>query len=1049
VTYPNDRYDRTDLVPPPGALPPVLPASWIRAAQNAGLHTADADNRATERHEDGRWGRYRDTGEDAGYAWSNSALAQPSVPIEYADDGAAYEQDPAADKLTRAQRRRARKTGNKAGAHTPDTGSSEQPGGRARLKKSMRWRLRAVLGNVTVTDTHATIWFVQSPGTWNMRPITEQAQFIHDEALVLAELRAKGVTRLHRRTVLEPWPVTEWAQAHAALAENPLPDTHDGLPWGDYLVGHQMAMLDGSPTRKRRYWGIELHRRSLMARAIVDAADMSAGVPWLGRRLEQWSEQVLRDEQAAAAEYIIDLERVMLSPGVEAIPADAAAMDYLLRRSAAVGTALSDPAPAGAPAGWAFEDLPALSEISEMTYTPGDGHTVVETQVDGRTQRSYVTVLTVGRMAALAIPEQASPWQIQGDEIGVPIEWSERLTLHTREETLAEIRKQRNAIESQYRHYTVEHDETPPDSLASQHKLSRKLENEMRNGGALSTRVSGWWRVAVSGNSPQQVRDRVSSLQKRYGPNIELVVENGQFHLLKEFMPGEAIANTAHKRRMSVITASAGQSAASDRIGDEEGVYLGETASISARPVCWNLYAAHDFFDKSGLTPIVGTQGAGKTHLAGMLTYQAVRMGAHAVILDPSGRLQKLAHLPELAPFTTVYELTGSGARRGLLNVYQVVAEPNPDDAAYRSDHPAYADTPDPRASAARAYRAACEAAEAERKELAESVLLDMLDSDDRTDRDTKDAIRTAIDAVGGGPDNALDDVLDQLDRLAVLPSGTGINDGSSAEPGSAVVSAEVRAAAGRAGRQLRTMSKLAAAQVLFRGDSAGPSDHTYSAIADSRVTILTMPGLQIDDSGDPSRQTATERMATPLIRLAAWLAMRLVYDKPPALAKLLFLDENRYLNQSAAGRTLNMRLSRDNRKFRVRAFVLSQLAADFLNLAEGNSDQDQSQQTDEIIIGRIGSSAGARENALKLLGLDTDEGFEAVFDRLGGGRSSTYDKRTNEARRQRAERDGTDQARTYLVRLGGDIELVRTSWTHFTHLAHVAAVLDSRAKAH
>ncbi|MGB7237791.1 MAG: ATP-binding protein [Rhodococcus sp. (in: high G+C Gram-positive bacteria)] len=1039
MNYPHDRYD-TDLVPPPGALPPVLPASWIRAAQNAGLHTADAPSepRASEPRPFAQ--------QPAADAWSDVVARSHEDEGSGTDHSDFPSESVSWEKPSRKERRRARKA-DKIGW---DGGSSEHAdaGGRARVAKAMRWRLRAVLGNVTVTDTHATIWFVQAPGTWNMRPITEQAQFIRDEALVLAELRGKGVTRLHRRTVLEPWPVTEWAHAHEALAEDPLPDVDGALSWGDYLVGHQMAMLDGAPTRKRRYWGIELHRRSATARAIVSAADTASGVPFLGKRLTRWSEQVLRDEQDAAAEYIVDLERVMLSPGVEAIPADAAAMDYLLRRSAAVGTPLSDPAPAGAPAGWAFEDLPALSDIAEMTYTPGDGHTVVDTTVAGRTLRSYVTVLTVGRMAALPIPEQASPWQIQGDEIGLPVEWSERLTLHTREETLAEIRKQRNAVESQYKHYTVEHDETPPDSLAAQHALSRRLETEMRNGGALSIRVSGWWRMAVSGNSPQQVRDRVSALQKRYGPNIELAVENGQFHLLKEFMPGEPVANTAHKRRMNVITASAGQSAASDRIGDEEGIYLGETASISARPVCWNLYAAHDFFDKSGLTPIVGTQGAGKTHLAGMLTYQGVRMGAHAVILDPSGRLQKLARLPELAPFTNVYELTGSGARRGLLNVYQVVAEPDPTDAAYQPEHPDYAGTPDPRATAERAYRAAREAAQSERKELAESVLLDMLDSDDRTDRDVKEAIRTAIADVGGQPHNALDDVLDRLDEIAVAPADTGSRSELD-EAGAPALSPQIRIAAGRAGRQLRSMSKLAAAQVLFRGESAGVGDQTYSAIADSRVTILTMPGLQIDDSGDASRQTATERMATPLIRLAAWLAMRLVYDKPPALPKLLFLDENRYLNQSQAGRTLNMRLSRDNRKYRVRAFVLSQLASDFLGLSEGNGDQDQSQQTDEVIIGRIGSSDAARKDALTLLGLDTDEGFEAVFDRLGGGRSSTYDKRTNEARRQRTARDGTDQARTYLVRLGGDIELVRTSWTHFTHLAHVADVLDSRAKAH
>ncbi len=48
MSYPGNRFDPADLVPPPGALPPVLPESWLRAARQAGLQTADPHTAAPQ-----------------------------------------------------------------------------------------------------------------------------------------------------------------------------------------------------------------------------------------------------------------------------------------------------------------------------------------------------------------------------------------------------------------------------------------------------------------------------------------------------------------------------------------------------------------------------------------------------------------------------------------------------------------------------------------------------------------------------------------------------------------------------------------------------------------------------------------------------------------------------------------------------------------------------------------------------------------------------------------------------------------------------------------
>ena len=334
-----------------------------------------------------------------------------------------------------------------------------------------------------------------------------------------------------------------------------------------------------------------------------------------------------------------------------------------------------------------------------------------------------------------------------------------------------------------------------------------------------------------------------------------------------------------------------------------------------------------------------------------------------------------------------------------------------------------------------------------------------MLDTDDRSDRDAKSVVRMAAAMVGGQPTNHLGKVLDAIDHIAagmVYTNGHGAAHGTTngqtnSSENTPVIGEGLRTAAGRIGPMLRTMSQLRDARVLFPSATAGDdaAAELFDSVLDERLTILTMPGLQIDDKAEGSAATDSQRLAGPLIHLAAWLATRLVYDKPRALPKLLFLDENKYLKQSGAGRTLYVRLGRDTRKFRTRALVCSQLAGDFLGLADGADDQDQSQLTDEIIIGRLGSSERAISDALTLLGLEEGEGYETILaNQLGGGRNDTYDPRANKARKQRAAKTGADEARTYVVRLGGDIELVRANWTNFTHIAHVAQALNSRATA-
>ncbi|MFD6677281.1 ATP-binding protein [Rhodococcus zopfii] len=999
----DPNFDEPEpAVVPPGALPP----SWA-AAMAAGRTTAAPPATAPAPPRELAWSRVPDSPVPA-------VPVAPPAPVPVAQPESA-----GTSKRGRNKRRK-----DSAAAEF----ARQEKAAQARVdrdRKAVRLKLVGVEGNVTRTRTQSTAWFVQPPGPWNMRPVGKQRRYIQNEGLVVANLAESGVTGLHRRLVRTPWPVRQWAQAHDAWAE-PIPDVPGALSWADYLRGQQHAMLWGNPTQKGRYWGVELPPRSTLARGLDTVGDWLLPVvetPGLGavaRLVRRWAREAFLNEQKAIADHLATIERHLSGQGVRARPATAAQMDYLLLRSASLGLPLDAEGVISGGGDWEQSDVAALEDLANLELTPGDGYTTVRGQVGGRDYTGYAIVLTVGRMAPLPIPERMLPWQVIGDPSGEPLEWSERIALKTRSQTVHSLRRLTSKIEAQFDHYTVEHDQVPPQELAEQHALAQRVISDIEEDhSGLSVRTEGWYRVVVVGSSPEEAKEKVSMLQEMYAPRIRLEQEHGQYQLLREFIPGEPLANIAHRRRMNVEALSAGMAAVGDRIGDRTGVVIGQTASIAPRPAVWDLFAAHEKKHKSGLTPIVAVPGSGKTFLAGMLVYQAVRAGAYGVVLDPSGPLKKLAQLPEFRGIAEVQALTGRTSRPGSLNPYRVIVDPRRDDPEYDPTSPDYADDGDPVAAAQAQFEADVRAAEAERISVAVSVLKMMLTPARLDHQWTETVLQTAANMVGGGRNHNLNEVL-----AAIASIGEGENE----------TNVDLISCARSIHQDLSLMSQLAEARVLFPGE--GAVGDIPDAERTVRLTVLTMPGLQLPPEGtDPAQWTPQQRMAGPLMHMAAWMANRLVYELPRYERKVLFLDENKYLEQTGAGRTLNLRIARDSRKYKVRALVCSQLPDDYLGV---DGTDDKSALTYEVIIGDLGGNAHAIEGALKLLNLPAGEGYESLLADLGGGGEDTLDEDT--------DTEHLDQARRFIVKMADDIELIRSDWTHFVHLAHVFEALDSRA---
>ena len=915
-------------------------------------------------------------------------------------------------------------------------------------RRALKPRMTGTVGHVTFSKTEAIAWFVQPPGAWTMRANDKQRKMIDTEARVMARLADLGVEQLHRRTVRTTWPVQQWARQHnnwahgrdphtdeveGAGTQTPLPDVAGALSWDEYLAGQQTALLYEHPTVKLRFWGIYLPTRPTTSRIVEQAAAATGQRHGFGAFawLRRFADSVADTELQSRREHLADIERVMATTGFGARPAQPGQLDYLLRRSASLGLPLEAPPSrsAGTAGDWSVNDVAALADLADLAVVPGDDYVQVSGTVNGRRHTGFVIVVTVGRMGALPIPERMLPWQVLGDGVDATLEWSERVRLLDAGEARKVMQRQADKIKAQFDHYTVEHDEDPPQALREQYQMSKQvIEEADHDHTGFVTRVHGWWRIAVVGASPEEVRNKVARLREVYEPTIELHVEHGQVQLLREFLPCEPQANTAHQRRMKVQTAASGMAAVGDRVGDRTGIILGRTASIAARPVAWNSFAAMEdpLIQKSGLTPIVGGLGSGKTFMAALCVYQMVRAGAHGVILDPSGPLSRLKLIPELTPFTRVYELTGARSQPGALNAYHVIRDPDPEDWDYNPDNDENFGTEpdwDSRVAAARNRLAADQhAAESERISTVVTVFRMMLTPQTRGLRTTNQVLQRAATEVGGDINHSMLDPLKLIERYAHSDTD-------------ARHSAEFREAAQAIFDELDAMRQLPSARVLF--PPAGSTGRVPHADQSDRLTILTMPGLQLPSDRIPEEQWSPEqRMAGPLMHLAAWLANRMIYDMPRWVRKVLFLDENKYLKETGAGATLNQRINRDTRKFNVRAFVGSQLADDFLGLTDGGDDQ--SALAYEVFVGDVGSSKTAIDGALKLLGLPTGEGYEGVLAAIGGSEDETLDEDVRAARRQ------DNRPRQFVVKMGDDIELITADWSNFTHLAHVFDILRS-----
>ena len=241
-----------------------------------------------------------------------------------------------------------------------------------------------------------TAWYLADPQTWSFRSVAEGEALIRDHAACLAELVG---TTIYGRVTYRPYPVSHWARAHWDNAPDPQPG------FGELVERDQVHMAACTQADKLVYYGVDLGERGAVVAALGKVVAGAA-----------------QREREALAGRLADVDRIVAGAGLAARPVSPADMEWLLARSFALGCPVPVPDPHTDPR--PVLDADDLDEwVSTVAWDaqPLGASTRVTTSINARPVTRHVVVLSLARMADIAIPEEHEPWMAATDTLPLPV----------------------------------------------------------------------------------------------------------------------------------------------------------------------------------------------------------------------------------------------------------------------------------------------------------------------------------------------------------------------------------------------------------------------------------------------------------------------------------------------------------------------------------------------------------------------------------------------------------------------------------------------------
>ncbi|MEQ4305334.1 ATP-binding protein [Plantactinospora sp. B6F1] len=589
---------------------------------------------------------------------------------------------------------------------------------------------------------------------------------------------------------------------------------------------------------------------------------------------------------------------------------------------------------------WERGDLLALTEQVERYRSPYGSTVKLVNRMTG--EERHVAVLAVGRMEPLEIPERHEPWLHFHERLPWPMELSTRVDILGSADSFRNLEHRLRMIRSQQLDY-AEHGIDAPPELERLAKRALVIGDEMTTGLPVdSARAHGWHRIAVGGRTREECLERARRLIQLYSRELRISLQHpkNQDWLAREFIPGEPIANTGYLRRMPVPLLAAALPQAASTVGDRRGDLIGRTAGTCRRPVFLDLHFPMEVRERSGLAVFVAEPGGGKSTLLGALGYLAARRGVQVTLLDPSGPLARLCAMPELRPYSRVLNLTGS--EHGTLAPYALIPTP------LRSEFPTGA-------AGDREFQIAVSNARAERRMLVQDICMMLVPPQVAREASTATLFRHAVRQVPAEETSTLDDVVACL---------AGLED---------------------EGRELANLLLDTAEMPLALLFFGRPPEGLLGA--DATLTVITMAGLRLPDLKiEREYWSAEEALALPMLHTAHRLAVRRCYGGAMSSRKLVGLDEAHFMEGWRSGRSFLVRLARDSRKWNLAALVSSQNPKDILGL-------DVQNLVSTVFVGRIAEDVEIASEALRLLRVPVNDGYEATLASLSSVDTSSADR--------------------------------------------------------
>ncbi|MEV4809232.1 ATP-binding protein [Micromonospora avicenniae] len=663
----------------------------------------------------------------------------------------------------------------------------------------------------------------------------------------------------------------------------------------------------------------------------VTFARRSLGDSLSERLLRTFGRGVAEGERRRLGRTVEQFDEVLGAFGMRGRRVTAQELEWLLYRSVAL--CMSPPGALSPVTNgrWERGDLLALTEQIERYRTPYGSTVKLVNRMTG--EERHVAVLAVGRMEPLEIPERHEPWLHFHERLPWPMEISTRVDILGSGDSFRNLEHRLRMIRSQQLDY-AEHGIDAPPELERLAKRALVIGDEMTTGLPVdSARAHGWHRIAVGGRTREECLERARRLIQLYSRELRISLQHpkNQDWLAREFIPGEPIANTGYVRRMPVSLLAAALPQAASTVGDRRGDLIGRTAGTCRRPVFLDLHYPMEVRERSGLGVFVAEPGGGKSTLLGALGYLAARRGVQVTLLDPSGPLARLCAMPELAPYSRVLNLTGS--EHGTLAPYALIPTPR------RSEFGTGA-------AGDREYEIAVSNARAERRMLVQDICMMLVPPQVAREASTATLFRHAVRQVPAEETSTLDDVVTTLSQL---------DDDT--------------------GRELANLLLDTAEMPLAMLFFGRPPEGMLGP--DAALTVITMAGLRLPDLKiEREYWSAEEALALPMLHTAHRLAVRRCYGGSMSSRKLVGLDEAHFMEGWRSGRSFLVRLARDSRKWNLAALVASQNPRDILGL-------DVQNLVSTVFVGRIAEDSEIASEALRLLRVPVDDGYEATLASL------------------------------------------------------------------